>query len=1370
MDEGFASAEGPSSRFRRAQNSTATAAFGYRDPSNENRGGERESARTLGEGERDIILPTRRRSGKGGGKSSSSSPNSNMNTNSFPNENSDSELYRAASPTTSTSQSEGDEGTGQRNHARSSTDQGSAPLIAYESVAALLLFNELAPTAAPSSALTGKGSRQPPSTFFVSNGYGERERRKGKRRPNRFLRKLNDFFVDYRTERAFRFVSMLPICVYLAYYNPQTYNFGYLIAVFYLIGSALFPPLLAGIPFCIFLSFPFTVIGSFIGLALLEFAAGQYPERSPQVPDRDYMYMVLLLFIALTATVTGLARFGPANAILSAGLLSCLYSVVLVTITLIYAIEDGVDVRVPPAAFLQLLQLSVAELEKLAQSTSPLIAQFAAFILRWLINNNRICPILRVTATGFEILTADCFLTVPPSITAVHASLAPMVNEPLYVHSDPTIGLSVHLDLRKSFLRIVKSGDHELSFLKGLIASGAIGCAFYFAALILPPCRSGAQLASRRLSALLSPSSLRDTYQTLALLASGEERESPLQLADLDRSSPQGSDERSTGKFSLHSLKQRSDHKAIKANLPLASKQLSTKNSEDHLGHHSKNNEALSVPNKTSVALQLSQVTQEMLDQRVVAELTGLNAFSPLLFVATVEQILIDPVVRSPTFNGPIILGALRLLSLTKRTIFAEIPEKVPEGASEADRQNLPEPLSQTKPLSHTAQAGALTALAAMRCLQHVYRADAHNAAVQTEALAALALARERLKVLQTEFIQNLPKHETTSSNETSRSSMQESLAKNGLILKIIFVLPLQLVEAGDAYVEGAWRRRLQNPFINAFSFFLPSFLFIRQCLMAVVAFLLFPLGRIRSWRKKRERIQHDTTEHNNGHNNEHNNEHNRNDRVPGSGSHESGTKVAGDQQRLSQYLLQKSRCGVRAWYDLYEFWIVFRLTAGITAIMALLLYVPAYTGRIWAKETAASMAGDRPIDQLLSQIQLVNPLNKVAKTAGWTCLGFLTAYVPTAEGTLRRGLLRLSGVVVGSFSAWLCLLLSDRLPGAGTRNYEATITTFQIAWMVVTSFVAVFFTANRDQPLLGFRPSFGYGAQLFTYQQAIIILSVHNSANLNRDEVVVERLLSQIFGIAFAIAISWLIVPTRANRATRLFTANALHHARCFIESLIDTTRPTTPSQAKRPKNREIVDKSRAEQKKALQRHIDQVKTAVDNAGAYKSEHAWLLGLPVFPAALCPSSSAARAHSLVSGLPPLLESLMDGSVDFAATSAVEVEKQLENVRRAFSLLVLVCELKVEQCDRPPRRRSRVELCQRLTSDACRQTVNEAESALAKLEVTVSESWHLVSQERESAIKGPQELPDILVSRRGIILNYLADLRILLQTLKMVCS
>eukprot|EP01054_Gregarina_sp_Poly1_P003497 Gregarina_sp_Poly_1__3496@NODE_2017_length_2849_cov_229_177570_g344_i1_p1_GENE_NODE_2017_length_2849_cov_229_177570_g344_i1NODE_2017_length_2849_cov_229_177570_g344_i1_p1_ORF_typecomplete_len752_score102_18FUSC_2/PF13515_6/1_3e04FUSC_2/PF13515_6/7_1e03FUSC_2/PF13515_6/1_2e11ALMT/PF11744_8/2_2e03ALMT/PF11744_8/4_6e09FUSC/PF04632_12/1_3e02FUSC/PF04632_12/2_4e03FUSC/PF04632_12/5_5e08FUSC/PF04632_12/8_2e02ArAE_1/PF06081_11/0_11ABC_membrane_3/PF13748_6/0_15ABC_membrane_3/PF13748_6/5e03_NODE_2017_leng len=207
-----------------------------------------------------------------------------------------------------------------------------------------------------------------------------------------------------------------------------------------------------------------------------------------------------------------------------------------------------------------------------------------------------------------------------------------------------------------------------------------------------------------------------------------------------------------------------------------------------------------------------------------------------------------------------------------------------------------------------------------------------------------------------------------------------------------------------------------------------------------------------------------------------------------------------------------------------YQLWFTLRIIIGTICFMVLQLLGDGW--RTWKPRRYRDLHND-----------IVDWGELVSSWLGpWAYFGFLATLSISLEGTVKRGLLRFCGAVLGTFAAWLCLVIFPRSAWG------------QGIWMCIFDFAAVWFAAHNKTPLLSLDPTWGYGVQIFIWQQALIIVPayLHQAA---ANELVISCLFSQIIGVSAAIAAAAVIAPTRCSRAVRLHLADAWF---CLKESMV--------------------------------------------------------------------------------------------------------------------------------------------------------------------------------------------------------------------------
>lgn len=216
-------------------------------------------------------------------------------------------------------------------------------------------------------------------------------------------------------------------------------------------------------------------------------------------------------------------------------------------------------------------------------------------------------------------------------------------------------------------------------------------------------------------------------------------------------------------------------------------------------------------------------------------------------------------------------------------------------------------------------------------------------------------------------------------------------------------------------------------------------------------------------------------------------------------------------------------------WYRNTDVLFCYRWAVGLLSLAAMTMF--------WDNFRTWIVSGESSTEGLMSIAQKFLSKPMTAKVAAWTSLGFLTTIFMTVEGTVHRAGLRLIGVVIGTLSGLLCLVI------VGDRSIAG-----QITWIVVTVFISIWIGGNPVSAVLGYHPSWGYAAQVFTYQETIIIVEAYYSVQ-PRNELVAARFVGQFIGISTACLVSSLLVPNQANVTIRQCIVQALH---CSTESVI--------------------------------------------------------------------------------------------------------------------------------------------------------------------------------------------------------------------------
>lgn len=341
---------------------------------------------------------------------------------------------------------------------------------------------------------------------------------------------------------------------------------------------------------------------------------------------------------------------------------------------------------------------------------------------------------------------------------------------------------------------------------------------------------------------------------------------------------------------------------------------------------------------------------------------------------------------------------------------------------------------------------------------------------------------------------------------------------------------------------------------------------------------------------------------------------------------------------------------------EAHSFWICTRFAIGSTFLLALVILTPSYSEKKWLGGESESPL---PLPGLPADfVQFSVPVLHIAKTAAWTFLGFLTTFICTLEGTIKRAMLRMIGVVTGSGMAWLCLLA---FPRSGIA---------QCIWMVVVDFIVVWISVNPNSPFGGFHPSWGYSAQLFTYQQAIIVCETTILApKYNRNEITVDRLLSQTIGITTAVALSVIVFPSRAGPTVRLYLSDSVYSMSQTTRALIELF--SVPKAVHTLDSNTVERKNAESWRKYYESYSTYFRSDIDTANRYRVDNSILTGfapLKNHPALDVIYSSCQRLVIIREEAYETLKSLWTATQEANDGQPLETERQLEMSSHTISL------------------------------------------------------------------------------------------------------
>lgn len=147
----------------------------------------------------------------------------------------------------------------------------------------------------------------------------------------------------------------------------------------------------------------------------------------------------------------------------------------------------------------------------------------------------------------------------------------------------------------------------------------------------------------------------------------------------------------------------------------------------------------------------------------------------------------------------------------------------------------------------------------------------------------------------------------------------------------------------------------------------------------------------------------------------------------------------------------------------------------------------------------------------------------------GWQLLAYAFSWTPTAEGTAKRGLGRLAGTLLGGACAWVGMGLAGVSFGDGDEDGD--LHPVAVAVWIVYFCVLAGYGATEPGPaaMMGSGPNLGVLAKYFVATLALCTLEVYAQVG-SRNEVVPNRVVATLTGVAFALAVQGIPPHTKGN------------------------------------------------------------------------------------------------------------------------------------------------------------------------------------------------------------------------------------------------
>lgn len=207
--------------------------------------------------------------------------------------------------------------------------------------------------------------------------------------------------------------------------------------------------------------------------------------------------------------------------------------------------------------------------------------------------------------------------------------------------------------------------------------------------------------------------------------------------------------------------------------------------------------------------------------------------------------------------------------------------------------------------------------------------------------------------------------------------------------------------------------------------------------------------------------------------------------------------------------------------YESEKFCWCIKFAVGMTALVAMMTYWDAFADL----EVPVLDDGELP---------------DAAHFGGWSLIAYAMSTTQTAEGTVKKGLLRLLGTVAGGFWGWVGLALCGEDNAVGL-----------IAWMTVFTVPVAYLGLGRGfSARMGAESDSGFGPGYFLMTQALVVTDVYLGAGAKND-IFVNRSLANGVGIVMAILLA--ILPVSLYGGNPKFASEVLEREK---DTVIRTVR----------------------------------------------------------------------------------------------------------------------------------------------------------------------------------------------------------------------
>lgn len=190
------------------------------------------------------------------------------------------------------------------------------------------------------------------------------------------------------------------------------------------------------------------------------------------------------------------------------------------------------------------------------------------------------------------------------------------------------------------------------------------------------------------------------------------------------------------------------------------------------------------------------------------------------------------------------------------------------------------------------------------------------------------------------------------------------------------------------------------------------------------------------------------------------------------------------------------------------------KFTAGFMALVCMTVYWDDF--RNYAIETGYPNTGEvYPPDKFVNETPASPNLY-----SGWLIIAYIFSTQPTTEASVKKGLLRACGTCLGAFVSWFGLLVCS---GFDYDGNGANINPYGLcAWLWFFSLFPGSYFIIDDGPTarMGMNKDHGWWAMYFNLTLVLTALNVF-SASDQRDEIITNRLVANLTGIAMSMVIA---------------------------------------------------------------------------------------------------------------------------------------------------------------------------------------------------------------------------------------------------------